>query len=1034
MSWIKLEERASATRTLLIALVAFSVLLLAQTGEAADGIKFFKNYFVTGDYVVGHVDLLPQQAVGNPPRISGIIPMSGVPANADILAAFLYWETITNGEPPSISAKFRDTEIGNFSVIVGQSPVNPSTAPCWAKQGSADARVTTFRADVLRSLPLGTIPNTPNYRKRLVNDADLAAQGELPHRVFLPDAGTGNQFPESSGASLVVIYRHPDWPLTGIVLYEGFNFTASSATMSQTLQGFFQRLPGAVGKLTQQVSNGQPNPSEQVRFNGALQALTNPFNSSPSSQRGWRSLTLSGLSMSGTGSTDEFGEEVTTTVSHTDPTEECLGWSGFQFSVPVLDSDRDGLLNIWESEDVADLHDPDGTPLPNLYAMRARPTVQDIFVEIGFLTAGNNTRYGPLDSMNECVAPVCEIDLDGHSHLPEREALELVATAFRNAQTAGTRAGGISGPINIHFDVGNNYQTNPSLPSDNTCLNNATWVPSCAIIPWNNTATNLARGGDAVPETACSGSACGFPDFPGTVGWKIDYRLIREQPLNFDNEFGCAQAGHLVCQRRFDYNRRYTHRYALFAHALGLPAGTSDDPETPYDDRITPTRASGIADFPGGDLMVTLGRWDDFTGSMFMQASTLMHEFGHTAMLRHGGLAGQANCRPNYETVMNYLFQVRGLYTISGNTVSDPIVDYSRQTLPALSETSLSEPAGLGSMSYATRWFAPWGSSLIDTSLNTSPAKRHCDGSPLSTVVDPITLTSERIDAFATPPGPLAMARVDGTTMSGPIDWSADGAATATGVSQDISFSGSKTALDAGVNDWALLDLRQVGGRRNIASLNAAGTGLGGALSLGLDTRDFLGGFDVEFLGGFDVDFLGGFDVEFLGGFDVEFLGGYDVDFLGGFDIEFLGDAGLGEQGLGDVVPDAPNTPHGDVSLETAIGFGNAPHIQQARFLKQPNRVELTVRRPHAGKTLAFEVYRVDGGLPVTPAAFAQRVFVGTFPAATTPRTIITDTTITPNKAYTYFALAIVENPNNPNNLASATRTGISPYKFVNTK
>ena len=1029
MSCIRLEERVSVARTWLIALLAFSVLLFAQRGEAADGIRFFKNYFVTGDYVAGFVDLLPQQPVNG--RVSGVIPMSGVPANADILGAFLYWETITsNGLPTTISAKFRDTEIGNFAVMVGQSIPNPSTAPCWAKQGSADARVTTWRVDVLRSLPIGTNPAAPNYRKRLVNDADLAAQGEAPHQVFLPDAGTGNQFPESSGASLVVIYRHPDSPLTGIVLYEGFNFTASSATMSQTLQGFFQRLPGAVGKLTQQVSNGQPNPSEQVRFNGALQALTNPFNSSPSSQRGWRSLTLSGLSMSGTGSTDEFGEEVTTTVSHTDPTEECLAWSGFQFSVPVLDDDRDGLLNIWESEDVADLHDPDGTPLPNLYAMRARPTVQDIFVEVGFMTAGNNTRYGPLDSTDACIAPVCEIDLDGHSHLPLKESLDLVATAFRNAYSP--RAGGISGPINIHFDVGNNYQS--GLPSNNSCLNNATWVPSCAIIPWNsNAATNLARGGEAVPETSCAANPdCAFPDFPGTVGWKIDYRLIREQPLNFDNEVDCAQAGHLVCQRRFDYNRRYTHRYALFAHALGLPAGTTNDPETPYDDRVTPTRASGIADFPGGDLMVTLGRWDDFTGSMFMQASTLMHEFGHTAMLRHGGLAGQVNCRPNYQTVMNYLFQVRGLYTISGNTVSDPIVDYSRQTLDALNETSLSEPAGLGSMAYATRWFAPWGSSLIDTSLNTSPAKRHCDGTPLSTVVDPITLTSERIDAFATPPGPLAMARVDGTTMSGPIDWSADGAATATGVSQDISFSGSKTALDAGVNDWTLLDLRQVGGRRNVASLNAAGTGLGGALSLGVDTRDFMGGFDVEFLGGFDVDFLGGFDVEFLGGFDVEFLGGYDVEFLGGFDIEFLGDAGLGEQGLGDVVPDAPNAPHGDLNLETAIGFGNAPHIQQAQFFRQPNRVTLSVRRPHAAKTLAFEVYRVDGGLPVTPTAFAQRVFVGTFPASTTSAvTTINDTTITPNRIYTYFALAIQENPNNP---VTTIRTGISPYRVVNTK
>ena len=1019
MSAIRVRECVSKRRRWTIALLALSVLAYAQSGEAADGIKFFKNYFITGDYVTGSVDIVPQTAVDG--RASGTIPMSGVPANADILAAFLYWQTITNGNPTFISAKFRDQEIGSFAVKVGQSPVNPSTAPCWAKQGSATAIATTWRADVLRALPLGSNSLAPNFRKRLVNDTDLALQGEAPHRVFLPDSGTGNQLPESAGASLVVIYRHPDSPLTGIVLYEGFNFTPSASTMSQTIRGFFQRATNGVGKLTQHVASGQPNPTEQVSFNGELQALTDPFNSSPSSQRGWRALTLSGLNMGSSGNTATYGEEVTTAVTHTSTTEECLSWQAFQFSVPVKDDDRDGLLNIWESPDVSSLHDPDDTPLPNLYAMRARPTVQDIFIEIGYMTAPNGTKYGPLTG-GLCVAPLCEQETRpaGHSHLPAKEALDMVATAFRNA--AGSRAGNISGPINIHFDVGNTYQT--SLPSDQACLT-GTWVPSCAIIP-----SSLARGGDVVPETACAPSAdCVFSDHPGTVGWKIDYRLIREQPLNYSDEVACAKATN--CVRRFDHNRRYTFRYALFAHALGLPAATTDLGETPYDDTRTPTRASGIADFPGGDLMVTLGRWDDFTATPFVQASTLMHEFGHTAYLRHSGFAGGQNCKPNYESVMNYLFQVRGLFTVTGTTISDPIVDYSRQELPALSEPTLNETAGLGSMAYATRWFAPFESSLVDKTLATTPAKRHCDGSPLS--------AAELADALATPPGSLAMTRVDGTTMSGPIDWSANGTADLTSLSQDISFSGTTTALGAGVNDWSLLDLRQVGGRRNVASLNAAGSGLFGALSAGLDTRDYMsvtGGFDVDFLGGFDVDFLGSFDLEFLGGFDVEFLGGFDVDFLGGFDVEFLGDAGMGENGLGDVVPDAVNGPHGDLNLDTAISYGNAPHIQQLVWNKQAKTTTLTVRRPHAGKVLRYEAYRVDGGFPITATALAQRVQVGTpwpFPAGDppTPTVTIVDTNVPNNRLLTYFVLAVVENPND---LDHPTRTGISAYRVLNTK
>ena len=54
---------------------------------------YAKSYTVTGDYAVGGVDLLPDSMSSG--FLTGTIPMSGVPANADILAAFLYWETIS---------------------------------------------------------------------------------------------------------------------------------------------------------------------------------------------------------------------------------------------------------------------------------------------------------------------------------------------------------------------------------------------------------------------------------------------------------------------------------------------------------------------------------------------------------------------------------------------------------------------------------------------------------------------------------------------------------------------------------------------------------------------------------------------------------------------------------------------------------------------------------------------------------------------------------------------------------------------------
>ena len=76
-----------------------------------------------------------------------------------------------------------------------------------------------------------------------------------------------------------------------------------------------------------------------------------------------------------------------------------------------------------------------------------------------------------------------------------------------------------------------------------------------------------------------------------------------------------------------------------------------------------PAGISGTAEFPGGgDFLITLGLWDNtnFVGSDFGVASTTMHELGHTFGLGHGGDA-LPNCKPNYLSVMNYLFQLGGL-------------------------------------------------------------------------------------------------------------------------------------------------------------------------------------------------------------------------------------------------------------------------------------------------------------------------------------------------------------------------------------
>src|SRR5260370_14993264 len=93
-------------RRLMPATAALGLLLLlgfAQPGLAQnDPLTIFRNYFVTGDYVVGgwvKGGTLDGALEKGTITIPDPLQNTAVPPGADIVAAFLYWETVESTNP-----------------------------------------------------------------------------------------------------------------------------------------------------------------------------------------------------------------------------------------------------------------------------------------------------------------------------------------------------------------------------------------------------------------------------------------------------------------------------------------------------------------------------------------------------------------------------------------------------------------------------------------------------------------------------------------------------------------------------------------------------------------------------------------------------------------------------------------------------------------------------------------------------------------------------------------------------------------------
>jgi hypothetical protein len=885
----------------------FSVLFLAlfaQFGQASDALSYSKNYFVTGDYVVGGVGLWEKGVNG---FATGTITIKGVPAGADIVAAFLYWETTEGTAAPSATNGFFDTK-----AIVGDGRGNPLNQACGSGGNFAPAgqSARVYRADVLRYLPVDTTNSV-----RLANGS---------HTVKLPDNGNKG-LPVTSGASLVIVYRvlSSGTPLRSVVIYDGaFSMTRSSASMSQVVGGFYQAGLFPQAKMTQIVANGQSSFAETLKLNGSV-VSTNPFNGAQGTR--WDNPTFNiGLNWNAS----SFETDATTSSN-----QACVTWSAIVASTNVMDTDGDGLLDVWETQGMhlnpgdathaatfgtCANNFNDGMPCVNLPAMGANPFFRDIFVEIDW-----------------------EHGTDGHLHIPKLAALTTMATTF------------LFHGIVLHFDVGNNYQS-PQSPF---------------IVP-----AKYAQGGQVIEESTllcpnAQTNVCAFPNLPyAAQGWKVGFKAVKDgfPALNIPAHFA--------------RNRKDIFHYVLFAHALATPSATPGIPNS----------VSGVADRPGGDLMVTLGLWrsdtpsDDQTGSVLVQAGTLMHELGHNLGLSHAGLFRAPNCEPNYPSVMNYLYQTRGLTDNNGGSH----IDYSYGLLPSLNEGALSESVFQHApLIYRVRYYGPPSSVGIGT------AKTHCDGTPLT--------------------GDFGV-RLE-SPLGATIDWNNTGKIDSGTVLRDIDFNGVigdpvKDSVDptlpAGAkgkrwlvdsNDWGNLNLQQVGARLDV-----------GGLSLDVGQTD-----------------LGQTD---LGQTD---LGQTD---LGQTD---LGQTDLGQTDLGQT--DLGQTDLGDVDYATVIAtLDPTSPSQPLAATSSLTGVTTTWGAPSLGQIRQYNIWRSDalnptpaiaGSVSGTPPATTftntvnQLLSVGPAPAGSNSGTTFYNTT------YTYFVASV--DINGTSSGPSNTVTGLVKHLFI---
>jgi hypothetical protein len=342
-----------------------------------------------------------------------------------------------------------------------------------------------------------------------------------------------------------------------------------------------------------------------------------------------------------------------------------------------LDSDGDGLLDVWEIDGIDINHD--GVVDLDLPALGADPLHKDIFVEVDFM----------------------------EFHDPDGDALADVISAFANAPV--NNPDGVDG-INLHVE------TDEQIAHVNEIQ---MWLI-----------------------------------FDNIKSQRFGTSAQRNHPTN---------AANILAAKKLAYH------YSLFVH----------DYCTEFNVNVCtgPTSSSGLGELNANDFIVSMGSFKFVSGHQRgdrrQQRGTFMHELGHNLGLDHGG-GDKINCKPNYVSIMNYSFQLRGIPNPMGDLFNPSInmnirLDYSSEVLDTLNESSLLENDGIGDGTDFTIWSPDDGGSLLF-----GPGDMRLDWNGDNAVNDPFTVSVDVNNLGKTDcglDGNRDVNTIPGQTLKGFNDW-----------------------------------------------------------------------------------------------------------------------------------------------------------------------------------------------------------------------------------------------------------------------